>query len=113
MYLVVGTLAGCAGQPFEYTAVDELPAGRGLFSDDSGTYVLYGEKNGKRNGEAAAAATTADSAATGDKARQTDDFEEFQAWKKNRQNSDEYREFEEWREWKEYQEWKRTRPGAE
>jgi hypothetical protein len=35
------SLAACGGQPFEYTAADEIPPGPGLFSGPDGAFT-YG-----------------------------------------------------------------------
>jgi len=38
----VGALAACSNvKSFDYTAVDEIPPGRGLLSGDDGMFVLY------------------------------------------------------------------------
>ncbi len=40
--LLSGTLAACSGvQPFEYTAVHEIPPGPGLISGEAGEFELY------------------------------------------------------------------------
>ncbi len=38
----VGALAACSNvQSFDYTAIDEIPPGRGLLSGGDGVFVLY------------------------------------------------------------------------
>lgn len=40
--LLAAALVACSGvQPFDYTAIDEIQPGPGLFSGEAGEFVLY------------------------------------------------------------------------
>ena len=48
----LGTLAACSNvQPFDYTAVHEIPPGPGLFSGEDGVFTLYESGRSEEDGE--------------------------------------------------------------
>lgn len=49
--VALGALAACSNvQPFDYTAIDEIPPGPGLISGGDGAFVLY-PRDGAGKGE--------------------------------------------------------------
>lgn len=39
--LTSASLVACGGQPLQYTPVDEVPEGPGLFSGEDGEFTIY------------------------------------------------------------------------
>jgi hypothetical protein len=85
---LAAALAGCGAKPVDYNRADDMKAGPGMITGETGEAVWkipFGAK-----------ATPA--AASGGEA------EEFERWRRSAEGTDEYREFQDWREWRE---WKR------
>lgn len=119
--LVLFLLAGCAGKPFDYHPVSEIPKGPGLFSDkeDEDGKVVYDSKRNKakENSRESHRVTDQQSAVKTDKSvgdegkvqdyKEFQEYQEWKEWQKSKKDSDEFKEFQEWREWKSYQEWQK------
>ena len=110
--LLAAALAGCGGKPFEYHSGTEIPKGPGLFSGESGGYVLYSDKKVKAEPPPATAQAVAGDAAGVPAAefREFQEFREFRRWKESARDTPEFREFQDWREWKAYRSWKQQQP---
>ena len=60
-FLLALALAGCAGEDFDYTAVDEIPPGQGLFTGKSGALTVFaggGDAKDDKTADAAADKTS-------------------------------------------------------
>jgi hypothetical protein len=106
-------LVGCAGQPLEYDAADEIPSGPGVLSGKDGEFTLYRSKEEKDSGTAADNSEAKEFRELQEWKKEAKEFKEFQEWKKTMQGSDESREFLEWRKWKKFKEWEKSRQDSE
>jgi hypothetical protein len=112
MSIVIMSVWGCAGKPFDPPQTDEIPSGPGLFTTGSDGAVLY-DSNKESLPPASSSQAISTSSADTEQPASTPDYEEFNdyrqwlLWKKSAVGTPEYEEFQQWREWRKYQEWKK------
>lgn len=105
--LLLAALVGCAGQPFDYHATDEIKQGPSVFSKEEDGFTLYSTERGNKPGGTDTSDRNKEEA--GIDTREFSEFQEYQEykeWKRRRGNSVEHKDFKEWQEWKAYQKWK-------
>lgn len=85
--LLITLLSGCAGEPFDYHPVGEIPQGPGLFSKAVQGYNLVSSDSDQAAENAM------------DKQRLMEEFQAFQRWKQESKESKAYREFLQWQQW--------------
>jgi len=110
--IVIMSVWGCAGKPFDAPQTDEIPRGPGLFTTGPDGAVLY-DSNQETLSSAPPSQTIADPSANLEQPATISDYEEFEdyrqwlLWKKSALGTPEYEEFQQWREWRKYQEWEK------
>ena len=133
--LVLFALFGCHAKPYDYEpTADEMKAGPGVFTGESGELTVYDSKKGglfpkestetssEKTADTSAEATAAAGTLTGTERAVTSEeareFQQFQQWKKEKDQFHNYQQWKrsdkgsaEFKEFQEYQEWKKTAKG--
>lgn len=94
--VVAIVLAGCAGKPFKYHAIDDMKQGPGVFTNEENGYTVF-------DTEKKQVAAVSVEAQDGEAFR---DFQDYKKWKRQPSSVNQQKEFQEWREWKAYRAWK-------
>ncbi len=103
---------GCAGKPFDYQPVDEIPEGPGVFTGEKGYIGIGSPGFGGQSSPDKPEVVDQQSQMSSNPDENASEFQAYLEWKNEAlQNPDsaanvEYQDFLRWKEWRDYQKWK-------